>query len=248
MTAEHKRAGSAMGILSNLGVLLQTLGASGRATLEGLVEALKSAVVGDRETRRRVAFSVAIIALSAKMAKADGIVSPEEVAAFREILDIPPEELRNVFRLYDIAKQDTAGYQAYAERLRGFCTCEDGQCRLLEDVLDGLFHIAKADGLIHESEIEFLADVATSFGLDEAAFERIRVRHVHGPDDPYAVLGLDPDTEPAETRKRYLTLVRENHPDRLASRGVPDEFMFIATERMKAINAAYSQISGKSAA
>lgn len=237
-----------MRILTSLNTLLQAIPAGGRATVEALMESIRSLFGGDADTRRGVAFGVAIIALSAKMAKADGIVSQQEVAAFQQILEIPPEEMRNVVRLYDIAKQDIAGYEVYAARLTGFCRDPDGQCPLLSDVLDGLFHIAKADGIVHERELAFLADVGEIFGLSEAQFADIRNRHILGPNNPYAVLGLESDTPPAETRARYLTLVRENHPDRLVARGVPDEFMFIANERMKAINSAYSQISGKSAA
>ncbi|MER0238258.1 DnaJ family molecular chaperone [Fulvimarina sp. MAC8] len=237
-----------MSIFSRLSELLQALGASGRTTIDAIMEALRTAWGGDVETRQRVAFSVAIIALSAKMAKADGIVTMEEVEAFQEILEIPPEETRNVFRLYDIAKQDTAGYEHYARRLREFCSGGSDECPLMTDVLDGLFHIAKADGLIHERELEFLADVARIFGLSEKSFERMKLRHVEGPNDPYAVLGIDPDSTKQETRKRYLSLVRENHPDQLQARGVPEEFLFIASERMKAINTAYEQIAGKNAA
>ncbi|MEN3791160.1 DnaJ family molecular chaperone [Fulvimarina sp. MAC3] len=237
-----------MSIFSRLSELLQYLRTSGRTTIDAIMEALRTAWGGDAVTRQRVAFSVAIIALSAKMAKADGVVTMDEVKAFQEILEIPPEETRNVFRLYDIAKQDTAGYEHYASRLREFCSGGSSECPLMTDVLDGLFHIAKADGLIHERELEFLADVARIFGLSEKSFERIKLRHVEGPNDPYAVLGIDPDSSRQETRKRYLSLVRENHPDQLQARGVPEEFLFIATERMKAINTAYEQIAGKSAA
>ncbi len=237
-----------MQILSNLNTLLQAIPTGGRASLEAVLESIRALFGGDQETRRRVAFGVAVIALSAKMAKADGIVSQQEITAFRQILEIPPEEMRNVFRLYDIAKEDIAGFEIYAARLRGLCRDEDGDCQLLADVLDGLFHIAKADGLVHERELAFLAEIGRIFGLSDTEFARIKNRHVLGAENPYAVLGLDPDAPPAETRARYLSLVRENHPDRLAARGVPDEFMFIATERMKAINAAYHSISGKTAA
>ncbi|MBO0662799.1 DnaJ family molecular chaperone [Jiella sp. MQZ9-1] len=237
-----------MAIFSTLSALLQSIPAAGRTTVEAVIEAIRSLFAGDRETRRKVAFSVAIIALSAKMAKADGVVSQAEVAAFRQILEIPPEEMRNVFRLYDIAKQDIAGFDAYAARLRALCEDENGNCQLLGDVLDALFHIAKADGVIHEGELAFIEEVASIFGLDRRAFERLRDRHIAGPDNPFAVLGLPSDATAAEARKQYLSLVKENHPDRLAARGVPDEFMFIASERMKAINAAYSKIAKRQAA
>ena len=171
-------------------------------------------------------------------------MSPTEVAAFREIFAIPPEEMRNVFRLYDLAKADTAGFEAYAARLRGFCADGKGGCALLEDILDGLFHIARADGLVHHRELELLARIAAIFEFTEEEFERIKLRHVaSGEDGDYAVLGVAPDTPQPAVRRRYLDLVRENHPDRLTARGVPDEFLAIATERMKAINAAYDRVA-----
>lgn len=185
-----------------------------------------------------------MIALSAKMAKADGVVSQSEVAAFQQIFSIPPDEIRNVFRLYDLAKQDTAGFEAYAARMTTLCSDGENQCSILEDVLDGLFHIAKADGLIHERELTFLARIAEIFGLSEYEFARLRTRHTaSGEDGPYAVLGLLPGEPMGKVRARYLELVKENHPDRLAARGVPHEFMAIGLERMKAINAAYASVA-----
>lgn len=232
-----------------LGHLLRALPEKGRATLDGLVEQIKTVFAGDRATRRSVAFSVAMIALSAKMAKADGIVRPEEVAAFQQIFSVPEAEMANVFRLYNLAKQDTAGFEAYAARLAAFCRESEEDCTLLADVLDGLFHIAKADGWVHERELAFLADIAATFGFSEAEFERVKLRHVAGPAGaPYAVLGIDPQASLAEVRARYIELVRENHPDRLVARGVPDEFQAIATERMKAINTAYEAVTKARAA
>lgn len=233
-----------MEILSSLGALLRALPAQGMQTLEALFETIRSLFSGDRQTRREVAFSVAMIALSAKMAKADGIVSQAEIAAFQQIFSIPPEEMRNVFRLYDLAKEDTAGFEAYAARMTTLCADGEGRCAVLGDILDGLFHIAKADGVVHGRELDFLARIAEIFGLSEEEFAAIRYRHVAtGDEGPYAVLGISPDESHGAIRARYLDLVKENHPDRLAARGVPDEFMAIGLERMKAINAAYASVA-----
>lgn len=198
----------------------------------------------DAETRRKVAFSVAMIALSAKMAKADGIVSNAEIDAFRRIFAIPPDEIRNVFRLYDLARQDVAGFEAYARQVSGLCRATPGEQSLLVDVLDGLFHIAAADGVVHERELEFLHRVSAIFGLSERTYAQIEARHVRGrANAAYAILGVDPGDPPEVIRRQYLKLVQENHPDRLQARGVPEEFLAIATERMKAINAAWNDIS-----
>jgi len=229
-----------MTVLVRISELLARVSGS---VLSSLVEAVRSAFQGDPELRRRVAFSVAIIALSAKMAKADGIVSADEVRAFHEIFAVPREEMRNVMRLYNLAKQDVAGFDAYARQMAGLCGSGERNCPMLEDILDGLFHIAKADGVLHEREAAFLARVAELFSISEARFAQIRARHVSGDKrDPYVLLGVGPDTPFAEVKRRYRQLVSENHPDRLMARGVPAEFLAIANNRVAALNAAFEQI------
>jgi DnaJ like chaperone protein len=230
-----------MSIWSRLAEVLTSITSN---VISSVVEAVRTLFSGDPETRKQVAFSVALIALSAKMAKADGVVTHEEVSAFREIFDIPEGEERNVARLYDLAKQDVAGFESYAARLAEMCT-GDQTCRTsLEDVLDGLFHIAKADGGIHERELHFLATIAEIFGFSENAFERILSRHaVTGEPDPYIVLGIQRGTGFAEAQKVWRDLVKEHHPDRLAARGLPPEFAVIANERIRAINAAWNLLS-----
>ncbi len=222
--------------------LLKIVTATGNA-LAGVVEAVRTLFEGDPETRRNVAFSVAMIALSAKMAKADGIVNEAEVAAFRDIFKFPADQAKNVARLYNLARQDVAGYEAYAEKMASLCSSCERNCPILEDIVDGLFHIAKSDGAVHEKELAFLMRVAEIFNMDGAHFERIMARHVHGDDrDPYQVLGVSPKDDFSDIRRRYRVLVSENHPDMLVARGVPEEFHAIANDRMAALNAAYEAI------
>ena len=229
--------------------LLSSASDAAAGTLERVMEGLRTLVVGDPETRRRVAFSVAMIALSAKMAKADGVVTVDEVAAFERIFEVPADERRNVARVYDLAKGDVAGFEGYAMQLAGLC--EDGRagCVVLEDILEGLFHIAKADGVLHEAEVAFLARVAEIFGLSADRFDAIVARHaVAGEGDPYAALGLQPGTDPDAVRRRYRKLVSEHHPDRAIARGMPPEFVAIANERLVTFNEAYERIRAMEAA
>lgn len=232
-----------MSIWDRLGDFVARISSSASSGVAALVEAVRTVFSGDADLRRRVAFSVAMIALSAKMAKADGVVTQDEVRAFQQIFEVPPEETRHVARLFDLAKQDVAGFEAYARQMAGLCGSGHSNCLMLEDILDGLFHIAKADGVMHERERDFLHRIAEIFRIDEAHYQNILARHVDlGAADPYAVLGIERGRPLDEIKKRYRKLVQDNHPDRLIARGLPQEFIRIATSRIAAINAAYEMI------
>lgn len=232
-----------MSIWSRIGEYAQWIAATAAHNAAAVIDAVRSAFEGDPELRRQVAFSVAMIALSAKMAKADGIVSQDEVRAFHEIFSVPQSEMRNVARLYDLARQDTAGFEVYAERIAGLCGTGRPNCAMLEDILDGLFHIAKSDGVMHEHEAGFLKRIAEIFVISDEHYESILARHVDlGEADPYVVLGIERGKPFAEIRARYRKLVADNHPDRLIGRGMPKEFIDIATRRIAVINAAFETI------
>ncbi len=187
-----------------------------------------------------VAFTIAIIALSAKMAKADGIVSDDEVAAFERIFQVPDGERANVRRMFNLARQDVSGYENYAAQIARMFR---GSPAMLEDILDGLFEIAKADGFLHPSEEKFLETVADLFGFAPNEFRRIRAAHFgQAASDPYAILGIGYDASEDEIKHTYRMLVRENHPDRLIARGVPEEFVRLATDKLAVINVAYEKV------
>ncbi|HEY2446564.1 MAG TPA: TerB family tellurite resistance protein [Rhizomicrobium sp.] len=187
-----------------------------------------------------IVFTIAIIALGAKMAKADGVVTRDEIEAFGRIFRVPPSEEANVRRIFDFARQDTAGYETYAGQIARLFR---GNPAMLEDILDGLFEIAKADGVFHPAELQFLERVSDIFGFAPDEFRRIRASHV-GPDeaDPYVVLGLDRSANEDEIKRIYRLLVRENHPDSLIARGVPEEFVRLANDKLAAINNAYARV------
>lgn len=230
-----------MNIWSRFSTIVQQISAGSAGIVDRIVQYVTT--MGDgREGRRSIAFTVAMIALSAKMAKADGVVTGDEEIAFLELFDIPAGEEKNVARLFNLAKQDIAGYRTYAERIAGLFP-QDSET--LVDILDGLFHIAKADGVVHEAEIAYLKNVSEVFGLDERAFNQILARHTRDGGDPYMALGLDKGASDAEVKAQYRRLVHETHPDRLIARGVPEEFVKIANDRMAALNAAYRQISAE---
>ncbi|NVO27131.1 TerB family tellurite resistance protein [Donghicola sp. C2-DW-16] len=189
---------------------------------------------------RSVGFTIAVIALSAKMAKADGLVTRDEVMAFREIFHIDPAEEANAARLFNLARQDVAGFEEYARRIRGMF---DAESHSLCDLMEGLFHIAMADGTYHPAEDAFLRRVAEIFELGERRFASLKARFVPGAEaDPYEVLDIDADADDAAVRAAWRAAVRESHPDRMIARGVPPEAIKLAERRMQAINRAWESI------
>ncbi len=222
--------------------------AGGAGRVGAAVSGLRAVLAGLTRSRehRGVTFTIAVIALSAKMAKADGVVMRSEVDAFCSLFEIPPGEEKNVARVYNLAKREVTGFEAYAgdvKRLLG----DDPD--MLEAVLDGLFEIAKADGAIHEREVAYLARVAELFGFDADAFAHVRARHMieEGGVDPYFVLDADPRWDHRRLQQHYRRLVAENHPDRMIARGMPEEFIRIANDRLAAINIAWERIERRRA-
>ena len=184
--------------------------------------------------------SAALVALGAKMAKADGQVRAEDIDAFNDVFRFSPQQRRDIARLFDLASRTTLGAEGYARMIgRRF----RARPAALEDVMDGLFHIALADGVVTDSEDRFLRGVAETMGLSRTEFLRIRAAHL-GPDldDPHLVLGVDPDASDADLRRAYRRMAALNHPDRLMARGVPPELQRVATRKMAMINTAYAKI------
>jgi DnaJ like chaperone protein len=193
-----------------------------------------------RDATKRIAFTIAVIVLGAKMAKADGTVTRDEINAFRQVFHVPPRELKNVGRVFDRARRDARGFEPYARQIARMFRNNPA---VLEELLDALFHVASADRVVSPRELEYLSRVAAIFGFDERRFDRIRAEHL-GPDeaDPYRVLGLDPTTADDKLKTTYRRLVRENHPDRLIAQGLPAEFVDLANQKLARINAAYDEI------
>lgn len=213
----------------------------GRPVKPTLLERLWRVLGLDTSPRHNsVAFTIALVSLSAKLAKSDGVALKIEADTFERLHDVAPSDLAGVRRVFDMAAKDTAGFQAYAEKV---ATLIGHDRALLHDVLEGLFHIAAADGILHPEEEKCLNLAADHFGLSEHEYRSMRALFVHDPDDPYAVLGLTPDVDSANLKARFRQLVREHHPDLLIARGVPKEFIAVATAKLAMVNAAYAAIA-----
>jgi DnaJ like chaperone protein len=229
-----------MSIWSRIAAALSAL-----ATGEGLSTILDQ-LRSTPNPERSVAFTIAVIALGAKMAKADGTVTRNEVTAFRQVFAIPPADEANAARVFNLARQDVAGYDIYAAKIRAMFRDQDSD--LLIDLMESLFHIALADGTYHPRENEFLMQVSTIFGLDDHAFRQLRARVVEGaPRDPYDVLGVTPNTPFEAIRAAWRHAVKTSHPDLMRARGVPPEAVKLAERRLQAVNEAWAAISQRAA-
>lgn len=183
------------------------------------------------------AFSTAVTALGAKLAKVDGYAGADEFQAFSQVFQHERESGANVRRLYDLARQTTHGFESYARRLaKRYRTCP----QLLEDVLDGLFHIAGSDGAVTSDEQAYLERVAELFGVSPLTYRRLKATHLGmAHDDPYAVLGMAHDVPDETLRAAWKAALVEAHPDRARARGLPGEYIAVAEAKAAAINAAF---------
>ncbi|MFA7262492.1 MAG: DnaJ family molecular chaperone [Caulobacter sp.] len=186
------------------------------------------------------AFTTAVTALGAKLAKADGRADQDEFDAFSTVFQPDSGSERNVHRLYDLARQTTRGFESYARRLaKRYRKCP----QLLEDVLDGLFHIAGSDGAVTGDELDYLETVSDLFGFSPLTFRRLKATHLGaGPDDPYVILGVLPDAADEVVRAAWRQQVSTAHPDRARARGLPSEFIEVAETKTASINAAFDAV------
>ena len=185
-------------------------------------------------------FALSLIVLSAKLSKADGQVSKEELIAVKDKLKIPDNELDQVGKIFNKAKEESTGYQPYAEQI---AQIYKNNLNVLEEVINILFYIAEADGNISDAELNMIEDISRIFGLNQAQFNSLKEsRKSSDKLNPYVVLESNPEDNIADIRKKYIKLSKEHHPDLLLSKGVPEEVIDESKKKMRAINSAWDQI------
>jgi DnaJ like chaperone protein len=185
-------------------------------------------------------FALSLIVLSAKLSKADGKVSREELVAVKEKLKIPENEIDQVGKIFNKAKEESTGYEPYAQQIvQIYCNNPN----ILEEVINILFYIAEADGNVSESELQMIEHISQIFGLNTSQFNSIKEsRKTSDKLNPYIVLESKPDEDIRAIRKKYLKLSKEHHPDLLISKGVPTEIIEESKKKMRAINLAWDQV------
>ena len=191
---------------------------------------------------KQIGFTIGVIVLSAKMAKADGKVTEDEIRAFKEKINVPDNEIKNVAKLWDQAKKTTDGFQIYARQIANLL---EKNSSVLEELLKLLIIIALADGKITIPEIKYLKEVGNIFGFSEEDFERIYSSKSGVSSDPYQILGVSRDASVDEIKQKWKQLAINHHPDRLISQGIPEDLIHKSTSRLKEINNAWDTIQNK---
>ena len=190
--------------------------------------------------QRQKIFALSLIVLSAKLSKADGQVSREELIAVKDKLKIPENELDQIGKIFNKAKEESIGYEPYAKQIASFYK---GQINILEEVINILFYIAEADGNVSNEEFDMIKHISQIFGLNEIEFNGIvEGRKSSDKLNPYVVLESSPDDDIQTIRKKYLKLSKEHHPDLLISKGVPNEVLEESKKKIRAVNLAWDQI------
>jgi DnaJ like chaperone protein len=219
------------------------LGAIIGAVAGHAVDRMRETQTPNDDATKTVAFTIGVVVLGAKMAKADGKVTPDEVAAFKQMFRVPPEEVANVARVFDQARKDSSGFEPYARQIAAMFKGNDA---VLEELIYCLTFIARADGRLTPDETAYLHAVSRIFELDETAFERITaIRYEPNRADPYQVLGVSRTISNDALKTAYRKLVREHHPDRLIAQGMPSEFIELANRKLAAINVAYDAVAAQ---
>ena len=199
-------------------------------------------ILPEESALKQIGFTVGVIVLSAKMAKADGKVTKEEIRAFQNKISVPENEIKNVARLWDQAKKTTDGFEVYAQQI---CQLLGKNSSVLEELLNLLIIIAKADGKITKSEILYLKQVSIIFGFSIEKFERIYSSNLGEISDPYQILGVTSNTPIVEIKNRWKMLASNHHPDKLIAQGLPIDFIEKSTNRLQEINNAWDIIKNQ---
>ena len=194
--------------------------------------------ISNDDNYKSIVFTAGVIALSAKMAKADGKVTKEEILTFRKLVQIPKNDINQVSKLWELAKETTDGYELYAKQIYSLFR---NQPEILERILDILFGIAKSDGNIDLTELNYLKNVSNIFNFDKIIFEKLLA--LHNPENnSFEILGVQISDSLEDIKKKWKVMVKNNHPDKLVGQGMPIEFIETANQKLAVINAAYEEI------
>lgn len=197
------------------------------------------------ENDKQLAFATGVIAIAAKLSKADGKVTQDEIKTFHEVFDFDSRDEAVIGEIFNNAKISSDGFELYAKQL---ASVFGNQEELYIEFINSLFKIALADGVLHLNEEKMISDIAVIFKMPSELIESIKMQFINSSqninsiENDYKILLSNPNESDTDLKKRYYKLVKDYHPDSLVSKGLPDEFLRFANERLSAVNEAYDRI------
>jgi DnaJ like chaperone protein len=189
--------------------------------------------------------------------KADSVVTHDEINMVEQafnMLKLQGEQREQAKAAFKRGKQPEFDLDAAVDQ---FASITRGRGPLVQLFLQLQCMAVAADGRIDPAEHAMLVRIAKRLGLGEAdvaQLEALLRAAMGGPSAPggqpspdrladaYTALGITPESGPAEVKRAYRKLISQNHPDKLASRGLPESMRAVAEERSREINSAYDLV------
>ena len=191
----------------------------------------------------QMTFFVATFSMLAKVASADGRISPEEIHTVEHFmvneLNLNPESQRFAVEIFETAINSPMTFEDFAGQ---FYLQFRNQPRLLDLMIDVLLRLSVADGTLSESEEKLISSAARIFHFSEQKYSELKSRYAPDSEKYYAILGTNSRASDDEIKRQYRKLVKEYHPDKIASKGLPEEFTKLANDKFREIQAAYDAV------
>ena len=188
-------------------------------------------------------FFVAAFSMLAKLAKADGRVSKEEVDAVKNFmvydLNLNPESIRLATNVFHAAIESPDNFVDFATQ---FYSQFRTQYQMLDLMIDILLRVSVADGALSTSEENLILSAVRAFNFSDEKYRKLRSKYIQDVDKYYATLGCDRNDSSDHIKKQYRKLVSDYHPDKIASKGLPEEFTKFANDKFREIQEAYDVI------
>lgn len=188
-------------------------------------------------------FFVAAFSMLAKLAKADGHVSKEEIDAVEKFmvydLNLDPESRKLATKIFHTAVESREHFNDFAAQ---FYSQFRNQYQMLDLMVDILLRVSVADGTLSPNEERLILSAVKIFNFSEEKYQKLKLKYIQDVDKYYAVLGCNRNDSNEHIKKQYRKLVSDYHPDKIASKGLPEEFTKFANDKFREIQGAYDSI------
>ena len=193
--------------------------------------------------KSQLAFFVAAFSMLAKLAKADGQISEKEIDSIRGFmvtdLNLDAKSQNVAIRIFNAALQSPEPFSGFAVQ---FYNQFQSQPQILELMIDILLRVSVADGQMSQREENYILEAVNIFQCNPENYQRLKSKYVDNFQKYYATLNSEKNDSNELIKKQYRKLVFEYHPDKIASKGLPEEFTKFANDKFREIQEAYDMV------